>query len=42
VADSSAFTGITVWNADVAKFPKEVLGATVSISRASVSIYQGK
>jgi hypothetical protein len=42
VADSFAVTGITVWNADVEKFPKEVLGATVSISRASVSMYQGK
>jgi hypothetical protein len=42
VADSFAMTGITVWNADVLKFPKEVLGATVSISRASVSMFQGK
>lgn len=42
VADSVAVTGITIWNTDVQKFPKEVLGATVTISRASVSIYQGK
>jgi hypothetical protein len=42
VADSVAVTGITIWNADVQKFPKEVLGATVTISRATVSIYQEK
>jgi hypothetical protein len=42
VADSGAMTGITVWNADVQKFPKEVLGGTVTISRASVAMYQGK
>jgi hypothetical protein len=42
VADSSATTGITVWNADVQKFPSDVLGATITISRASVAMYQGK
>jgi hypothetical protein len=42
VADSGAVTGITIWNADVHKFPKEVLGGTISITRASVSLYQGK
>lgn len=42
LADSDGVTGITVWNQDVNKFPKEVLGGVVKIARASVSIYQGK
>jgi hypothetical protein len=42
LADSFAVTGVTVWNADVMKFSKEVLGGTVTITRASVSMYQGK
>ena len=42
LADSEGVTGITVWNQDVNKFPKEVLGGVVKIARASVSIYQGK
>ena len=42
VRDSHGCTGLTVWNADVHKFPKEILGGVVTITRASVSIYQGK
>ena len=42
VRDQFGTTGITVWHADVHKFPKQVLGAVVSITRASVSLYQGK
>jgi hypothetical protein len=42
VCDSHGTTGITVWNADVHKFPKDVLGGVVTITRASVSIYQSK
>ena len=42
VCDAHGTTGLTVWNADVHKFPKEVLGGVVTISRASVSLYQGK
>ncbi len=42
LADSEGCTGITTWNQDVHKFPKEVLGGVVNITRASVSMYQGK
>ena len=42
VSDAHGTTGITVWNADVHKFPKVVLGGVVTITRASVSVYQGK
>ena len=42
VCDSHGTTGITVWNADVHKFPKDVLGGVVTITRASVSVYQSK
>ena len=31
-----------MWNTDVNKFTKSILGATVTITRASVSMYQGK
>ncbi len=31
-----------MWNSDVHKFCKANLGATVTITRASVSLYQGK
>lgn len=41
-SDAHGTTGITIWNTDVHKFPKDVLGGVVSITRASVSIYQGK
>jgi len=40
--DSHGVTGLTVWNADVHKFSKNVLGGVVTVTRASVSIYQGK
>ena len=40
--DSFGVTGVTVWNGDVHKFPPEALGGVVSITRASVSSYQGK
>ena len=42
VRDSHGCTGLTVWNADVHKFPKEILGGVITITRASVSMYQGK
>jgi hypothetical protein len=42
IMDSFGVTGVTVWNSDVQKFPKEVLGGVINITRASVSIYQGK
>ena len=42
LCDAHGTTGLTVWNADVHKFPKEVLGGVVSITRASVALYQGK
>ena len=42
VRDSHGCTGLTVWHADVHKFPKEILGGVITITRASVSMYQGK
>ena len=42
LCDAHGTTGLTVWNTDVHKFPKEVLGGVVTVSRASVSLYQGK
>jgi hypothetical protein len=42
LCDSHGSTGLTVWNADVHKFPKEVLGGVVTVTRASISLYQGK
>ncbi len=42
LATSLQSTGVTVWNTDVNKFTKLHLGATVTITRASVSMYQGK
>ena len=42
VCDAHGCTGVTVWNTDVHKFPKAVLGGVVTITRASVSLYQGK
>ena len=42
IMDSFGVTGVTVWNSDVHKFPKDVLGGVISISRASVSSFQGK
>ena len=42
LCDSHGSTGLTVWNTDVHKFPKEVLGGVVTVTRASISLYQGK
>jgi hypothetical protein len=42
IMDSFGVTGVTVWNSDVHKFPKDVLGGVISITRASVSSFQGK
>ena len=42
VADQWGCTGVTVWNGEVAKFTHAVLGAVVTITRASVALYQGK
>lgn len=42
LCDAHGVTGLTVWHADVNKFPREVLGGVVTVLRASVSIYQGK
>jgi len=42
VRDQHGTTGITVWHNDVHKFPKCVLGAVLHITRASMSLYQGK
>jgi hypothetical protein len=42
LCDAHGSTGLTVWNADVHKFPKEVLGGVVTVTRASISLYQGK
>ena len=42
VRDQFGSTGITVWHADVHKFPKQVLGAVVTITKASINLYQGK
>ena len=42
IMDSFGTTGVTVWNGDVHKFPKEVLGGVITITRASVSSFQGK
>ena len=42
VCDAFGSTGLTVWNTDVHKFPKDVLGGVVTICRASVSLYQGR
>jgi len=42
IMDSCGSTGVTVWNGDVQKFPKDVLGGVISITRASVSAFQGK
>jgi hypothetical protein len=38
----NSMTGVTVWNTDVSKITKSDLGSTVTITRASVSLYQGK
>ena len=37
VRDSHGCTGLTVWHADVHKFPKEILGGVITITRASES-----
>jgi hypothetical protein len=42
IMDSCGVTGVTVWNGDVQKFPKDVLGSVITITRASVSTFQGK
>jgi hypothetical protein len=42
IMDSFGVTGVTVWNSDVHKFPKDVLGGVITITRASVSAFQGK
>jgi hypothetical protein len=42
LCDKFGSTGLTVWHGDVQKFPKVVLGNVVVITRASVSVYQGK
>ena len=42
LCDAHGVTGLTVWHADVHKFPREVLGGVVTVLRASVSVYQGK
>lgn len=42
LCDKFGNTGLTVWHGDVEKFQKVVLGNVVSITRASVSVYQGK
>jgi hypothetical protein len=42
LCDKFGSTGLTVWHGDVQKFSKVVLGTVVTITRASVSVYQGK
>jgi hypothetical protein len=42
IMDSFGVTGVTVWNGDVHKFSKDVLGGVINITRASVASYQGK
>jgi hypothetical protein len=42
IMDSCGQTGVTVWNGDVHKFPKDVLGGVITITRASVTTFQGK
>jgi hypothetical protein len=42
IMDSFGVTGVTVWNGDVHKFSKNVLGGVINITRASVASYQGK
>ena len=42
IQDSCGTTGVTVWNGDVHKFSKEALGGVITITRASISSFQGK
>ena len=42
IPQPNSATGVTVWNTDVNKISKNDLGSAITITRASVSLYQGK